>query len=90
VIAHADNEILDDADFFGRDKVQGRSIRSAPTSRPLKAAKQELVADFEREYVEQLLKECNGNISEAARRAGKDRRAFWEIMRKHGLLSSGK
>jgi two-component system, NtrC family, response regulator GlrR len=48
-------------------------------------AKKEFVDKFEREYVERLLKECGGNVSEAARKAGKHRRAFWEIMRKHNL-----
>jgi len=48
-------------------------------------AKKEFVDKFEREYVESLLKKCGGNVSEAARQAGKHRRAFWEIMRKHNL-----
>jgi len=55
------------------------------TSQPFRQAKEEVVARFEREYVERLLEECDGNVSQAARRAGKNRRAFWEIMRKHHL-----
>ena len=89
-VVHSDKEILDDEDFFNHDKVQGHNLASAPEQKPFKRMKQELVSDFERQYVEHLLGECNGNISEAARRAGKDRRAFWEIMRKHGLLHSGR
>ncbi len=52
---------------------------------PFSEAKKEFVDQFERQYIEKLLKECGGNVSEAARRAGKHRRAFWEIMRKHGI-----
>lgn len=89
-IVHTDKEILDDQDFFNHDKVRGHSLASEFEQRPFKRMKQELVSGFERQYVEQLLKECSGNISEAARRAGKNRRAFWEIMRKHGLLHTGR
>ena len=89
-IVHADKEILDDQDFFSHDKIQGHSLLSASDLGPFKRMKQELVSDFERQYTEQLLRECNGNISEAARRAGKNRRAFWEIMRKHRLLHTSR
>jgi two-component system, NtrC family, response regulator GlrR len=89
-VAHADTEILDDGDFFGRERVQGGRTGGAAGMKPLKLMKQELVAGFERGYIENLLRECDGNISEAARRAGKNRRAFWEMMRKHGLVASAK
>ncbi len=50
-----------------------------------KRAKARTVAEFERSYIEGLLAAHRGNISHAARRAGKNRRAFWELMRKHGV-----
>ncbi len=40
---------------------------------------------FERAYIEEKLRSCRGNISHAALAAGKDRRAFWELIRKHGI-----
>jgi two-component system, NtrC family, response regulator GlrR len=89
-VAHADTEILDDHYFFSHNKLKGRALQSAPGIKSFKLMKQELVAGFEREYVEHLLQDCGGNVSEAARRAGKNRRAFWEIMRKYGISSSGK
>jgi two-component system response regulator GlrR len=46
-------------------------------------AKARIITEFEREYVLRLLSACGGNISEAARTAGKNRRAFWELIRKH-------
>ena len=50
-------------------------------------AKSTLIADFERRYLESALEESDGNIARAARTAGKPRRAFFELMRKHGITS---
>lgn len=50
-----------------------------------KNAKRRIVRDFERGYIEQLLAASGGNIAEAARCAKKDRRAFFELMRKHRI-----
>jgi len=43
------------------------------------------ITDFERKYIRELLLATEGNIAEAARRAKKNRRAFFELMRKHHL-----
>jgi DNA-binding NtrC family response regulator len=48
-------------------------------------SKRELVNLFEREYLEDALRKSKGNIAEAARASGKARRAFFELMRKHGV-----
>jgi two-component system, NtrC family, response regulator GlrR len=48
-------------------------------------AKRELVNLFEREFLEDALRRSGGNIAEAARVSGKARRAFFELMRKHGV-----
>jgi DNA-binding NtrC family response regulator len=50
-------------------------------------AKSSLVADFERRFLESALEESDGNIARAARAAGKPRRAFFELMRKHGITA---
>jgi DNA-binding NtrC family response regulator len=49
------------------------------------SAKARMVSDFERHYVERLLARSGGNIAQAARGAKKNRRAFFELMRKHGI-----
>jgi DNA-binding NtrC family response regulator len=49
------------------------------------SAKARTVATFERNYIEGLLAAHRGNISSAARSAGKNRRAFWELIRKHHI-----
>jgi len=53
-----------------------------------KAAKARAVADFERRYVQQLMQQSQGNITQAARLAGQDRSAFGKLVRKHGLAAS--
>ena len=51
-----------------------------------KRAKSTLVAEFERKYLEEALAAADGNIARAARSSGKPRRAFFELMRKHGVV----
>jgi DNA-binding NtrC family response regulator len=49
------------------------------------ARKAKVVAQFERAYLHDFLREHHGNISRAATAAGKNRRAFWALMRKHQI-----
>ena len=43
------------------------------------------MAEFERSYIAVLLAKTNGNLSLAARVAGKDRSDIGKLIRKHGL-----
>ena len=43
------------------------------------------MTEFERKYLVYALIQSNGNIGKAAKAADKHRRAFWELMRKHGI-----
>ncbi len=45
------------------------------------------INQFERTYLRQALSEHGGNISKAAESAQKDRRAFWELLRKHHITA---
>ena len=47
--------------------------------------KAKTISQFERGYIQELLRAHNGNITKAAKAAGKHRRAFWEVMRKHAI-----
>ena len=48
-------------------------------------AREEAVEAFERSYVEQLLRENDGNVTRAARQATKDRRAFGRLAKKYHI-----
>lgn len=53
-----------------------------------KEAKANTVAAFERSYLFWLMAETGGNISLAARRAGKERSALRKLLQKHGIKKS--
>ena len=53
----------------------------------LKSAKARLVQDFEERYIRELLLEHGGNISHAAVAAGKNRREFWQLIKKYRIAS---
>jgi two-component system response regulator GlrR len=48
-------------------------------------AKAKVIAQFEKTYIQGLLLTHAGNITKAAQAAGKNRRAFWQLMQKHGM-----
>jgi len=52
---------------------------------PFQAAKDRVVAQFERTYLQTVLFVHGGNITQAAQAAGKHRRAFWQLLQKHGF-----
>lgn len=56
---------------------------SGPES--FRAAKARVVAQFEKSYIQQLLSSHAGNITKAAQTAGKNRRAFWQLVRKYRI-----
>ena len=58
---------------------------AAETLESFQKAKARAVARFEADYIRDLLLAHQGNISRAAKAADKNRRAFWELIRKHGI-----
>jgi DNA-binding NtrC family response regulator len=50
-----------------------------------RVAKARAIAQFEKRYLSWLIAETHGNISMAARRAGKERSALGKLLKKHGL-----
>jgi len=59
-----------------------------PAVLSFREAKARAVESFERCYLEQLLAQNQGNISRAARTAQKNRRAFFELLRRHAIDAS--
>jgi two-component system, NtrC family, response regulator GlrR len=51
----------------------------------LMEAKARVLDQFERVYVSRTLAQTRGNVSEAARRAGKERRAFGKLLKKYSI-----
>lgn len=49
-------------------------------------AKEAIIDDFERQYLEKLLEKNRGNISAAAREASVDRRHLYRLLKKHALM----
>jgi transcriptional regulator with GAF, ATPase, and Fis domain len=47
--------------------------------------KQAMIESFERDYLTRLMSEHRGNVSHAARTAGKDRRDFGKLLKKYQL-----
>ena len=52
---------------------------------PFAEAKAQAIERFEREYLTRLLEESGGNVSQAARRAAKERRALGKLLKKHRI-----
>jgi DNA-binding NtrC family response regulator len=50
-----------------------------------RSAKSRVVEQFEKSYIQELLLLYKGNISNAAKAAHKNRRAFWELIRKYKI-----
>ena len=56
-----------------------------PNRESLQEAKAKEIARFEKNYIQAVLSICKGNITRAAGIARKNRRAFWELIRKHQI-----
>jgi len=78
----------------GRSPLCAADMRPEPVSGPdrppgeqlsFKEVKRRVVERFERQYLRDLLRTYRGNITRASKAAQKDRRAFWELLRKHHI-----
>lgn len=64
---------------------EGNPVVAAYVDLQFKEAKAQLVEDFERRYIAEVLKECKGNISRAASHSGIDRRSLHRLLLKHQI-----
>ena len=85
VVTHRTPEIV--ADDLG---IPSAPAISAPISEQAtySVLKREAIAIFERRYLEDLITRHNGNVTHAARSAGKDRRELGKLLKKYGLDAS--
>ena len=61
-----------------------RSV-NALTSHSFREAKERAIANFEREYIIELLARTHGNLSLAARVSGKERSRLGRLLKKYGM-----
>jgi transcriptional regulator with PAS, ATPase and Fis domain len=69
-----------DLDLPGVAKVESGHVT-------LKAARSMAIMQCERNYISAVLRRCGGNITQAARMAGKERRSFQRLLRKHSIAA---
>lgn len=61
------------------------TMRAIDINTPFKIAKEGLIDEFERAYLQALLTWSGGNMSKAARHAGIDRMYLHRLVQRHGL-----
>lgn len=68
-----------------RKRESGNDEASQYTGLSFQKAKNQVVAEFERAYFSNILKKCEGNISQAARQANISRRTLYRMITNHDL-----
>ena len=61
------------------------SIAHVDVTRSFRELKQEVIDTFETDYLTELLRVHRGNLAQAARAAGMDRKNLWALVERHGL-----
>jgi DNA-binding NtrC family response regulator len=78
----ADDDVLEEGHIC-----TGDGLEDGLEHQGFQQAKAKAIDRFEESYLRRLLLIHEGNITKAAKGAGKDRRAFWELMRKHHITA---
>jgi transcriptional regulator with GAF, ATPase, and Fis domain len=68
-----------------RKKDNSKNDDRFSSDRPFKVVKQELIQEFEMQYIADLLKQHKGNVSQAAKQADIERTYLQRLIRKYGL-----
>ena len=76
---------IEDVSNERRRQSQDRRRSSDIYNRSFQDAKSAVVKEFEHNYLQHVLEDANGNISQAARQAGKERRSFTRLLDKYGF-----
>jgi two-component system, NtrC family, response regulator GlrR len=63
----------------------GAAAGTTETPRTFKSQKRRILEVFERQYLIRIMTEHRGNVSRAARAAGKERRDLGKLLKRHGL-----
>jgi DNA-binding NtrC family response regulator len=65
-------------------------VSAPPPPASFRQVRERTIQSFERDYIYQLLQRHAGNITHAAREAGKERRAFGRLVKKYGLAAQAR
>ena len=81
--------LMGDGAEIGADDIELQAMPDAGcrAMQSFQVMKARVIESFERQYIETLLASSQGNVTVAARAAGKHRRAFFELMRKHHIAA---
>jgi DNA-binding NtrC family response regulator len=73
-----------DPHLLGLEQTQ-QTARGLPAGTSYKEAKERLLLEWERTFIQDLLRRADGNVSKAARTGGLDRVYLHRLMKKHGI-----
>ena len=68
-----------------RFAVSAPETAAVKADRPFHEAKDDLIAKFEKDYLTDLVQRANGNLSQAARIAGLERKFLYKLLERSGL-----
>ncbi len=80
----AQGSMIEDHDIALPPVAPAASVR-VDVARPFRELKQETIDAFEKSYLTELLHAHRGNLAQAARAAGMDRKNLWALVERHGL-----
>ena len=79
--------LRDDASPMPADPPCGADMLHIPRGIGFRQAKETVIAEFERRYLLRLMKDSVGNISQAARRSGKERSTLRRLLKKYDIAA---
>jgi DNA-binding NtrC family response regulator len=79
--------VISDSDSIEASDLDLPDEGPAGEDQSFQTMKSRVVWRFEHDFLATVLREHQGNITRAASAVKKDRRAFWELLRKHSLLA---
>jgi two-component system, NtrC family, response regulator GlrR len=77
--------VMCEGDVINEEHITLSQEEKVPVKKSFQQRKAELIVEFEKNYISDLLLTYQGNITKAAQAAKKNRRAFWQLIHKHGI-----